>query len=501
MAEESLGKKTIKNSIWNFASSLIGRVGGFVLTIILARVLMPERFGIFTLALSIAAIFMIFADMQINSTMLRYVSSEIKKNKKKAAGYFKYMFKVKLSLVIIVSLLLILLAYPISVYMFGKSEIFPLLILFSGFVFISTIQGFFENIFFLNQEVKYVFVKENILQFGKIGLTLLVIAVLSSSYYLMGIIVGFILSSVITLGFCLFYFYKKSFFLIKESEKINKVRIWKYLGVVAFWSFSAIFFSYVDIIMLGLFVQAAYIGYYKVVFATVAGVAGFMTITNVLMPIFTQMKTDRLEEIGNKILKYMLAIAVPASFGLMILANYIIKVFYGSVYLPATLPMRILSFLIIPIIFTNVIGTILSAKEKPKAIAKLVVVVTIINLILNYILISSLLRISEIWATAGAAIATLTSWIIYMVVAIPIAKKEAQVNIEIRNIIKPLIASLIMGVYLIYILSFLRDVSIGSGIFIIASGFVVYVISFVVIKGISIKEIRYLLSSLRLKKR
>ena len=38
----SLARTVIKNSIWNFASSLIMKIGALVFTIIIARILQPE---------------------------------------------------------------------------------------------------------------------------------------------------------------------------------------------------------------------------------------------------------------------------------------------------------------------------------------------------------------------------------------------------------------------------------------------------------------------------
>jgi len=82
MKKERLRQRVLKDSFWNISSNFLGKVGALIFTIILARFLLPEGFGIYSLAISIALIFMTFADLGVNQTMLRYVSSEIKENKK-----------------------------------------------------------------------------------------------------------------------------------------------------------------------------------------------------------------------------------------------------------------------------------------------------------------------------------------------------------------------------------------------------------------------------------
>ena len=104
-----LAKQVINTSIWNLIYSIIQRIGALIFTIILARFLFPENFGIYSLVISIAFIFMTFADLGIDNVLIRYLSSE-----KKKSAYFRYIFKIKFLFSSIVSLALLIFAYPIS---------------------------------------------------------------------------------------------------------------------------------------------------------------------------------------------------------------------------------------------------------------------------------------------------------------------------------------------------------------------------------------------------
>ena len=89
----------IKNSTWNLISIFGGKVGSFIFTIVLARMLMPELFGLYSLALSTILFFTIFSELGIGTSMLTYVSKSLGKNDpKKAKSYYNYLLKYKLYL-------------------------------------------------------------------------------------------------------------------------------------------------------------------------------------------------------------------------------------------------------------------------------------------------------------------------------------------------------------------------------------------------------------------
>jgi len=77
-------KQVLKNSFFNFFANILIRLGGIIFTAIIARFLLPEKFGIYSLALSIVLIFLTLTDMGINQTLLRYLAFSFPKNKKRA---------------------------------------------------------------------------------------------------------------------------------------------------------------------------------------------------------------------------------------------------------------------------------------------------------------------------------------------------------------------------------------------------------------------------------
>ncbi len=124
--ERSLSKIAVKNSLYSLTFATINKVGGLILTIILARILLPELFGIYSLVLSIIVIIVIFTDAGIDNTGIRYMSKALaKKDKKQARSFFRYVFKIKGALTLASIIIILVIAKPLSKVIYNK----PLLLL------------------------------------------------------------------------------------------------------------------------------------------------------------------------------------------------------------------------------------------------------------------------------------------------------------------------------------------------------------------------------------
>jgi O-antigen/teichoic acid export membrane protein len=73
MAERqgSLGAKAAKGAAWSGASSIILRLGSLTVGIILARLLTPEQFGVYAVALTVQSILMTIADLGLSADLVR----------------------------------------------------------------------------------------------------------------------------------------------------------------------------------------------------------------------------------------------------------------------------------------------------------------------------------------------------------------------------------------------------------------------------------------------
>ena len=494
MKEYSLKQRLIKNSFWSLSISLINKIGSLIFAVILARFLMPENFGIYSIALSIAVLVSTFADLGINSALVRFISYSLYKEKRKISAYYRYLLKIKFILAIVTSVFLLIAAYPLSFYVFKNANLFLPLLISSFYIFISAFDSFYVQIFYSIEKVGYASTREAISQIMRIIIALILFFLFSSEYYVSSIFVSLTITSIIMLVFSLYYSKKLLPALYKKTnEKIDKMRVNRFIFFLTIASISAVLFSNIDSILLGLFVSPEYVGYYRAAFIFVAGLSSLILFPNIiLLPILSKIgKLDK-QRVTHQIIKYISIIAIPATFGIIVLGKYFIKILYGSSYLPASFLLYILSFLIFPIIITGILLPLFSSEEKTNIFANLIFFTSIINITLNIILIKALLPYSDFHATMGAAIAVLISWFYYFFATLYYVKKELHFSINFASSIRPLLASIAMFILLQIIAFYISDMSLILGIFLVILGVLVYLFFLFMFGGIKKKELEIL---------
>ena len=185
---QNLSKIAIKSSGYSLASVFIFKLGGLIFTILIARLLLPELFGIYALVLSLVIIFATFTDLGVNETFLRYLSEALgKKDNAKARSYFKYLFKLKTVLVILVILVLLFLSKFLSYDIYNKPLLFYPLIFSCLFILVESFKNFIAVIFVATKNLKPTPFLELLHQISRISFSVLAILILSSEFKVAGL--------------------------------------------------------------------------------------------------------------------------------------------------------------------------------------------------------------------------------------------------------------------------------------------------------------------------
>jgi O-antigen/teichoic acid export membrane protein len=492
MKKESFTSQAVKGSIWNTLYSMIQRIGGLVFAVIIARTLLPEKFGLYNIVLSIASIFMIFSYGGIDQLLIRYVSEVIVKNKFKAKSYFDYILKLKIILSLFVFVIILLISYPFAFFLFKKPELLLPLIFSSFFVFVFSLTGLFSSLFFVLKKIKYLAIKEIIYQMSRIFFFVLIFLIFSSNFKLEYIFLVLFFASFLTLSFVFNKSRQKIRFLFEGHKKIEnkeKRRLLKFLSYTTIGSISLIFFGYTDTLILGLLISdASFIGLYRAAFILISSISGFLAFAPVLLPIFMQIEDKNLEQAFNKVVKYLAILAIPASFGIALLGKYFLVIMYGYEYLGAAPILLLFAPLITIGVFNSLFTVIFSVKERPKDYLPLLGFVTVVNIFLNFVLIYFLSKYSYMMGTIGAAIAILTSWILYCIGLCYLVRKKFTIKTDLTLLIKPTIASGIMVSALSFILIQLQDFNIFIGLILILFGILLYFFTMLILRGIGKEE-------------
>jgi len=486
IASEFLG-----NSFYRLIFIFLTNIGGALFTIFTARILAPERFGIYTLALSVALMLIAIAEAGFSETLIRFVSLNANNNKK-AKSYFVYLLKIKITILLVLSILLVLFSKLIANFYNNSNLFYPILIS-ALYLFFYSLMQFISDLFYAFKNLKAYCLKEFIFQISRIALIFLFayLAFISSSMP----IIATVISILITIIFVLIYLKKryKEFFK-SEIQEINRKELFHYLKYLTISSFSILLLFYTDVLILGKFVSPEYIGFYKTASSIAAFAFSILVFTTIIYPILTTASKNKTKNISNILLYYISIFAFPITALLVILSKYFIRLLFGYEYLDAYFPLIVLSFLVIITPISEYFRVLLNSKGYTKNTAKIITIGSILNVILNLIFIYFFFKFwGPKMAVLGAAISTVLSRLYIAIVLISNSKKKFSIYLRRTNVVKPFIASLFMAFFMFY---FTKLIYGRANIWLVSLDLILgigaYVIVLLAIKGISKKEFRYL---------
>jgi len=421
--------QAIKNSSYNLATLFVAKIGSLLFTIIIARMLMPELFGLYLLALSTILIFSSLSELGVGTAMLTFVSKSLgRNNPHKAKIYFKGLLKYKLYLITLSSFLLLATAYFIANIYYNKPIFFALL---AGALYIPIVnlQGYMTAAFQAENKFKYPLIREIIFQLLRltiVPITILAILNLSQAYIILIILLVVTFCHLIALLFLRITSSKEISFLNEAGGSLTsseKTRLRNFILPLSLTVFSGMFFGYIDTIMLGHYVESIYIGYYGAALGLIGSAAtiiGF--IPGALLPIFSRLERKSLENVFKKTQKIIILISIPAIILTIFLAKYILMI-YGPEYLPAVPLLQLFSIILLIFPLAGLYNIYLTSIEKTNIIAKLLIFSTMLNIVLNWVFITQGLKIGMMQAVMGATAATILSRVIYLIGIIILKKR------------------------------------------------------------------------------
>jgi len=487
----------LKNVFFQGISGIIGKVGGLVFTILIARTLFPELFGIYSLALTIILTIITFSDIGVGQTITRYVADSLgkkKNSKKEARSRFLFLIKIKIILAFIFALALFLLANPIA-NLFNKAALVVPLQIGSIYLFIGALYTAIGPTFLGIQKVKHSSIAETIFQISRVILIFIFL------YYYKTVSVAFIvlaIAAAIALIYSLFIVIKKYRYLITgRQEQVERKRMFIFSAFLALSSLSSIFFTNIDKFMLGYYLPAEFLGYYTTIITIIGGALALTSFGVVVFPVFTQLKGLRLKKAVKRTFRYLTLVAVPATIGLTYLMVPSIQILYGAAYVPPEMKIPLiltgifLSFLVFEAIISGLYATLFNAKEKPKFPALSMIIASVINIVLNIVFIFYFIKISPGYGLIGAGLATFISRYINLGILYFTARKKFKIRSGKAALLKPILASLVMLGFL-FLFGYLFPLTILSWIIMLILAVAVYIGFMILIKGLDQKDFKLL---------
>ncbi|MCS7144898.1 MAG: flippase [Archaeoglobaceae archaeon] len=466
-----LGRLVLKNTIYSSSSMLIANLTGLITIIFLARALKPELFGLYSLSLSTVAILSIFSDLGIKSATTRYIADAMAGgNYRLAGGYLRFLLNLKLALTILVALSLFILSDSIA-ELFNKPISIPLQVL-SIYLVFNSLSSLLIGVANAMNDFKADLISYTLSGVSKLFLTIsLVLLGLS----LFGAILAVAISTLIAFLFISYYIIKKYRIIFVSVEEVEKGRIVRFIFFTSLISLQTVIFANVDIVMIGYFLKAEDVAYYRASFSIVSAVISLIFIPAVLMPIFVKLEDDDLARAFSRAFKYSSVLCIPSAFGLMLISENLLIFAYGEDYLPGLFAMQILCILLLSPVL-GIYGSIFSGKERPELNFFPLLFSMFLNVLLNYLMI-------PIYGINGAAFATVLSYVVSWIVAVYIGIREFGIYPRVGDLTKPLFSAILM---------FLFARNFQSMLLIIPIAIFIYSIVLFAIRGVNREDIEYI---------
>lgn len=450
----------------NYIFSLLNTISSLIFPIItfpyVARVLLPEGIGEVNFFLSIITYIAMFTSLGIPT----YAIIEIAKTKdddKNRSITTTEIFSLNLILTVIGYVIVGILCLTVEEIQVN----IPLFLLMSTNIILITIgcEWFYQG----TENFKYITVRGLFIR--TICVVLLFILVRDKNdliYYGLYSVLGIAGNNILN-----FFYLRKNINIHLINFKDLKIQrhLYPSLKIFAINIIASIYLQ-LDTVMLGFLKDNIAVGYYT----------GAIKLTKMLMGITTSLGVVFLPRISSilnigdmeqvnllirKTLNFIIAIALPISFGLLIMAPILIPLFCGDNYLPAITTLQILSPIISFISISYIYGQTMLALNKINITLIISLICSIINVSANFIFIPT-------YAQDGAAIGTIlaefTSMICYLIVSKLYLKSFLIFN---RHLCQCILACIPMGVGL-WSITLLKLDNIIALIIIPTSGILIY---------------------------
>ena len=475
-----IGQSVAQNMSVMFGAQVVTWGSSFLLLYFLPRYLGPEDFGRLYLALSIKMILGLFIDFGGNYLIPKEVARSSAKGESILNSYILFriaLWALSIGLLLLFSNLL------------GYSQHINLLILILVIAKLweglsSAFDAYFEGI----EKMEYP-------SFGKI-VEKVFVAVFAIGALLLGadsIGVAIVMCIGALLNLIVIYVFSKR--VIRIQYKFDPEFFSLFKSGMPFFLFSlfSVIYYRIDAVMLASFTTEQVTGWY-------GGAFRFFDIVMVLpllyktaiFPVFSKLwdnKQGVLESTIGHSMRLMILLGMPAATLIYIFSEPIIHFFMGlEEYRPSIIILKIFA-LSIPFIYLDIIlgSALMGAANRQKAWAVIGLIAIFINVAINWMLIPYT-QLIYLNGGIGAAIATLFTEIFVMIAALSLLPREYLKTFKFSYLIKPFLATIVMGIPVILILNY-------TGIFwwiVMPFAVVLYLISLIMLKTFNEVELNLL---------
>lgn len=358
-----------------------------------SRTLTISGVGIYNFSGTYVNYFLLIAGLGISTYAVRE-GAKYRDNKVKFTLFANQVFSINVYSTIVSYILLF-----ISIILFSNLHNYALCILIFSIQILFTTIGT-EWIYIIYEDFSYITIRSILFKIISVILLFILVKKPTDYYWYAAITVFASVGSNI-----LNYLHLKNFIPLKFTSRVKWSEHLKSILVIFASQLAVSIYVNSDNTLLGLLKNNYAVGIYSISVKIYTIAQGMLTaILAVTIPRLATLYGKRFFEKFNKLLKSLigtlLILAVPSAVGLIMLSNDIIVIIASSKYMPAAMPLRLISFAIIFSIFSWIFSEcILIPAKRERYVLKNTIITACFNILLNILLI-------PLWSYNGTALST-----------------------------------------------------------------------------------------------
>ena len=422
----SLPRKIAHGATWMLLFKLLDRGLGFVSTVVLARVLAPADFGLVAMAMSVIALIELASAFSLEVALIQ--------RKTPSRAHYDTTWTLRLLLGVFCAVATAAMAYP-TAHFYADMRLAPILFLLAAGWLVESL----ENIGTVDFRRDLNFRKEFVFLIAKrlIGVVVtLTIALIWQTYW--ALIAGTLAGR--TLGVKLSY-------VMQPYRPRFSLAVWRELMAFSGWLFATNLLWFINSrlshFVIGRTQGAGALGLFTVS-SDVAALASneiTMPINRAVMPGLSRMAEEQngLSTGLLKVVSAVMLIALPASFGLMAVAEPLVLTLLGPKWIEAVPAVQILAFAgaLQSLTANNQSAYLASGRSHVPAISHLVLACVLVPLL---VLLSGRGVVGIAWAQLGATGAAACVSVVLMRHYLSVRLMQL-----LRVVVRPLVAAALMG--------------------------------------------------------
>jgi len=461
MRTVSLSNKIASNVLISYAGRIVGSALALVVVGIITRSLGQEGFGQYTTVFAFISLFVILADLGLQSLLTREISKAKAGFEKIASNFF--------SLRLLGSLFFLLTGVIVSFFFPYSMEVkIGIGIGAVGFFFLS-INQLLLSVFQKHLAMHVLAIAEVV---GRVAQLFFVYLIYKQTHNQFFWFLAAMSASALII-FCVSFVFAQKYIKIRLSFDFKYwLEIIKDTWPIALSIVLTLVYFKIDTIFLSLMKPQADVGIYGIAYRVLESLIFFPAMfAGIMMPFFSRdavFDPKRFKEIFAKSLRIIAIFAYPVIAGGIILSYSITNFIGGEEFLVAGGAMQVLFIATGLIFFGNILGRAIIALDLQKKAVFAYLSGVVLNVVLNLIFIPKYTYMGAAWTTVVTEflIVVFLFWIVW---------RKTKARLDIKNIIKTAFAAAVMsGALLIFVspitvpLSFLglaAYIAVGAGIY------------------------------------